>query len=181
MNVLASGASGAADRLAGGAGIMTLAATPAVRRGSERKRARLACATTALATESAAKTGGTTNEDLGRATWTLLHTLAAQLPEKPSKQQRKDLCTLIDVLTRVYPCGECAHHFQQFVKADPPEVHSRYAFAQWLCRLHNDVNRRLGKPEFNCAVVDAKWAGLDCAEHHDACDMLNSGSSSRAA
>ena len=138
------------------------------------RRAKPACATTAMASESAISTAGTSNEDLGRATWTLLHTLASQLPERPSKQQRKDLHTLVDVLTRVYPCGECAYHFRQFVKADPPRVDSRSAFAQWLCRLHNNVNRRLGKAEFNCTTVDAKWGGLQCTEHDDACDMLGS-------
>jgi len=30
-------------------------------------------------------------EELGRATWTLLHTLAAQFPDKPTKQQKRDV------------------------------------------------------------------------------------------
>ena len=34
-------------------------------------------------------------EDLGRATWLLLHTLAAQYPDRPSKQQKKDVTTLV--------------------------------------------------------------------------------------
>ncbi len=34
-------------------------------------------------------------EELGRATWTLLHTLAAQFPDKPSRQQQKDARTLV--------------------------------------------------------------------------------------
>ena len=34
-------------------------------------------------------------EELGRATWLLLHTLAAQYPDRPSKQQKKDVSTLV--------------------------------------------------------------------------------------
>lgn len=41
----------------------------------------------------------TTKESLGRSTWTFLHTLAAQFPDKPSKSQRKDVERLVLVLT----------------------------------------------------------------------------------
>ena len=36
-------------------------------------------------------------EDLGRATWTLLHTVAAEYPDKPSKRQRRDAEGLVCV------------------------------------------------------------------------------------
>eukprot|EP00878_Enallax_costatus_P017384 GHUV01018258.1.p1 GENE.GHUV01018258.1~~GHUV01018258.1.p1 ORF type:complete len:161 (+),score=65.21 GHUV01018258.1:507-989(+) len=57
-----------------------------------------------------------TREELGRSTWVFLHTLAAQFPEHPSRQQQKDARQLIDSLTRIYPCGDCAQHFQELVK-----------------------------------------------------------------
>ena len=87
--------------------------------------------------------GPVTREDLGRSTWLLLHTLAAQYPGRPSKQQRKDVAALVattsvslakllhaaallvslhacvqqvDTLTRIYPCGECAVHFRDIVR-----------------------------------------------------------------
>lgn len=41
--------------------------------------------------------GPVTREALGRSTWLLLHTLAAQYPSKPSKQQRKDVAALVAV------------------------------------------------------------------------------------
>ena len=34
-------------------------------------------------------------EELGRATWTMLHTLAVQYPQAPTKQQQKDVRTLV--------------------------------------------------------------------------------------
>lgn len=39
--------------------------------------------------------GPITKDDLGRATWTLLHTLAAQYPASPTKRQQKDVKALV--------------------------------------------------------------------------------------
>lgn len=41
-------------------------------------------------------------EELGRATWLLLHTLAAQYPDKPSKQQRKDVNAMVRSVLRLH-------------------------------------------------------------------------------
>ena len=94
--------------------------------------------------------GPVDKDDLGRATWTLLHVLAAQFPEQPSKSQQKDVRALVclvlitnalqnmrkvglechvrverslfwllvqvDVLTRIYPCADCAAHFKDIVR-----------------------------------------------------------------
>jgi hypothetical protein len=57
-----------------------------------------------------------TKEELGRATWVFLHTLAAQFPEHPSRQQQRDARQLMDCFTRIYPCADCAQHFQEIVK-----------------------------------------------------------------
>lgn len=68
---------------------------------------------------SASSTGDSSaamKAELGRATWTLLHMLAAQFPEKPTRQQQRDARELITCLTRIYPCGECASHFTEIVK-----------------------------------------------------------------
>lgn len=55
-------------------------------------------------------------EELGRSTWVFLHTLAAQFPERPTRQQQRDARTLVDCLTRIYPCADCAQHFQEIVR-----------------------------------------------------------------
>ncbi|ERE68734.1 synaptogyrin-3-like protein [Cricetulus griseus] len=34
-----------------------------------------------------------------------------------------------------------------------PDTSTRVSFSQWLCRLHNEVNRKLGKPDFDCSKV----------------------------
>ena len=76
----------------------------------------------------------------------------------------------MDILTRMYPCGECAKHFKQVVAANPPQVKNKKEFSLWMCRVHNVVNRSLGKPSFNCDLVESRWAGVDC-EEEDACSL----------
>lgn len=105
---------------------------------------------------------GIDKEQIGRATWTLLHTIAAQYPDHPSSRQKRDAKNLIDIMTRMYPCGECAEHFSEVVKAYPPQVGSRQEFSQWMCRIHNVVNRSIGKAEFNCSYVSSRWEGIEC-------------------
>ena len=58
-------------------------------------------------------------EELGRATWTLLHTYAAALPAGRgglSRRQRRDARDLVHLLSRVYPCSECAEHWADILR-----------------------------------------------------------------
>ncbi|KAH9532919.1 hypothetical protein CY35_18G024800 [Sphagnum magellanicum] len=113
--------------------------------------------------------GAVTKEELGRATWTFLHTLAAQYPEKPTKQQQRDVKELMSIFSRLYPCKQCADHFVDVLKSHPVKASSGYELAQWMCKVHNVVNRSLGKPQFPCQRVAARWGQLDCEE--GACDL----------
>jgi Erv1 / Alr family len=55
-------------------------------------------------------------------------------------------------------------------RKDPPQVESREHLEQWMCKLHNEVNSRLGKPAFNCNLVRSRWQELDCEISH-ACSL----------
>lgn len=50
---------------------------------------------------------------LGRATWGLLHTMAAFYEDNPSDNQKRDMKTFLEVLSRVYPCEHCAKDFRK--------------------------------------------------------------------
>ncbi|KAJ0955034.1 putative thiol oxidase [Helianthus annuus] len=119
--------------------------------------------------------GPVTREELGRATWTFIHTLVLRLPlypEKPTRQQKKDVKELMAIISRIYPCKECADHFKEVLRSNPVQAGSQAEFSQWLCRVHNVVNRSLGKPTFPCERVDARWGKLDC--EHRMCDLQGS-------
>ncbi|KAJ6120453.1 hypothetical protein N7523_004733 [Penicillium sp. IBT 18751x] len=92
----------------------------------------------------------TAKAELGRATWKYFHTVMARFPEKPTFDEQEALRSYIHLFARLYPCGECAEHFQQHLSKYPPQVSSRNAAAGWACFIHNEVNAMLDKPEFDC-------------------------------
>lgn len=94
---------------------------------------------------------------LGRATWTFLHTMSVYYPQSPSPAQQADMHSLLTNIARFYPCEHCASHMRAQMQVDPPQVISRQSLANWLCRLHNEVNLRLGKPVFDCGRVFERW------------------------
>ncbi|ADM11709.1 mitochondrial sulfhydryl oxidase [Encephalitozoon intestinalis ATCC 50506] len=96
-------------------------------------------------------------ERLGRATWTLLHTMGSRYPASPSFQQKKDTLSFIHLLSSLFPCGECTKHFQKLIQDHPPRVGSGKEFKTWLCEVHNIVNERLGKTIVDCRTVDEIW------------------------
>ena len=96
-------------------------------------------------------------EQLGRATWTFLHTTAAYYPEKPTPTQRANMLMLLRSLPVLYPCTWCADDFGNNINQHPPDVSGRGGLSRWLCERHNEVNEKLGKEKFNCANVDERW------------------------
>ncbi|KAH9951172.1 ERV/ALR sulfhydryl oxidase domain-containing protein [Amylocystis lapponica] len=98
-------------------------------------------------------------EQLGRATWTFLHTTAAYYPERPTPSQRANMLSLLRSLPVLYPCSHCASHLGTNLHDHPPDVSGRLALSRWLCERHNDVNERLGKVRFDCAIekTDERW------------------------
>ncbi|KAI5123829.1 hypothetical protein M0805_009121 [Coniferiporia weirii] len=101
----------------------------------------------------------TAKQELGRATWRLMHTMTLRFPEEPTEDERNALDSYFHLQSRLYPCGECAAEFQLLLQKFPPQTSSRRVAALWLCHVHNQVNERLKKPVFDCAHLDETY---DC-------------------
>lgn len=90
--------------------------------------------------------------ELGRGTWNMLHRFAARFDAEPSLQRQKEARDFINLMGTFYPCPDCAAHFRQILEQTPPDVSSNRALSVWFCARHNEVNRRLDKPEFPCTL-----------------------------
>jgi mitochondrial FAD-linked sulfhydryl oxidase len=96
-------------------------------------------------------------KELGRGTWTFLHTTAAYLPEKPSEEQKKHVSNLFKALSQLYPCRHCAEHLTAYMEVNPIALESKKSISTWLCNFHNEVNEMLGKERFDCSKIDERW------------------------
>lgn len=96
-------------------------------------------------------------QQLGRNTWSLLHTIAARYPKNPTERDKDEMFEYIKLTSLLYPCSHCAKEFQKDITKTPPNVDSRQELSQWFCQMHNQVNKRIGKPLFDCSKVDERW------------------------
>ncbi|PLB38427.1 flavin-linked sulfhydryl oxidase [Aspergillus candidus] len=100
-------------------------------------------------------------EELGRSTWTLLHSMTAAYPARASPEQQTDMQSFLRLFGRLYPCWVCADDFRTWM-AEPsgrnqPRLGGRSEFGTWMCEAHNAVNRKLGKREFDCRFWEERW------------------------
>lgn len=72
----------------------------------------------------------------GANLWKVLHTLSVYA-------EQSQMETLVKLLVEHIPCTVCKQHFTAYVQATPFD-----SSVKWFFTLHNDINRRLGKPEF---------------------------------
>lgn len=98
-------------------------------------------------------------EQLGRATWTFLHSLAATYPEKASPAEQKQMSSFLGIFSNIYPCWHCATDFRDWISVpeNKPQLSGSDDFGTWLCVAHNQVNSKLGKPEFDCSKWKYRW------------------------
>lgn len=66
-----------------------------------------------------------TREELGRATWRLIHTMATRFPAEPTATEQVSLELFLLLLGRLYPCGDCAADFQKLLTRMAPDVSCR--------------------------------------------------------
>ena len=83
-------------------------------------------------------------EELGRHTWTLLHTICAYFPERPNEEEQKRAENFVSLLAHFYPCKHCAAHMREYMEVHPLKAISRTALSTWMCQFHNEVNELTG-------------------------------------
>lgn len=88
-------------------------------------------------------------EDWGPPTWKSMHEIAIGYSNHPSEQEKYDMMLYFEMVSRILPCKECRYHFGDILKKSPPNVTNSCTLQTWLFNVHNEVNNRLGKPQFS--------------------------------
>ena len=65
------------------------------------------------------------------------------------KDHRK-IPKFIKILADIYPCSSCGVEFRKIIRKNHVDVSSPDNFRRYLCRIHNIVNYKLGKPLYKC-------------------------------
>jgi AcrR family transcriptional regulator len=103
----------------------------------------------------------------GPAGWTFLHSIGFSYPEAtPTVEEKESMYKFLVHTGAVLPCRRCRRHYAAFVRArlsDPycAVLADRESLSRFLVDLHNDVNRRLGRPEMSFERVRALYEGGD--------------------
>lgn len=90
-------------------------------------------------------------DTIGRAGWKYLHTFAEGYDkiDDPNKIE-----TFFKYFADTFPCGKCRVHFKEYIRINRPIFKTGKEMRQYLCRFHNKVNWRLGKPLYNCKKIN---------------------------
>ena len=59
-------------------------------------------------------------DELGRHSWTLLHSFAAYFPQAPTALQSSAALNFIRAIADLYPCRHCAADFKAGIEESPP-------------------------------------------------------------
>jgi len=89
----------------------------------------------------------------GPSVWSSMHSLSFSYPIACEAQcnHRMAMFDFLSSLKTLIPCEECRSHYSEWfdsnITLQSPALDSRENLAKSLHELHNDVNRRTGKPE----------------------------------
>ena len=84
----------------------------------------------------------------GPSLWHYLHTMSFNYPVKPTRKDKKHYRQFIMNLQNVLPCKYCRLNLRKNLKDLPlrdKDLKNRHNFSLWMFRLHEHINKMLGK------------------------------------
>jgi hypothetical protein len=107
----------------------------------------------------------------GPPLWLVLHIMVEHYPMRPSMVVKRQGYHFFHSLGYMLPCHTCRGHYQHYIDKHDKELHvaleSRDTLAAFLIALHNNVNSRLSKEEWNMDVHVIRAKYQDVALLHD--------------
>lgn len=90
--------------------------------------------------------------------WHTIHIIALGYPKEPTYGEKKAAKEFFESLVFLIPCPICREHYAQHLKENPltPSLDSREDLFNWTNRIHNKINKDLGKPEVS-VLESLQW------------------------
>lgn len=85
--------------------------------------------------------------------------MAATYPERADVSRQSLARQFLASFSHLYPCWVCADDFRDWMAqpGNEAKVGGQDELGDWMCRAHNEVNRKLGKEEFDCRRWKERW------------------------
>lgn len=110
-------------------------------------------------------------ENVGRQTWELMNMYAFSFPIQPSAEQIQGAKQFFESIGYLFPCENCQFHYRQmFYSSFPFHTCTRETLSRWVVDIHNQVNKRLGKPIWNWEQVQSQYV----LPESNSCESCNS-------
>ena len=121
---------------------------------SGRKRSKRSGSSSGSGSGSGSASNGMMTKVWGPAGWVFLHSCVMGYPlkineKKPEDRKRKKKTKVFfETIGHIFPCIYCRESYQRFIKELPIDkfLDSRRKLANWLYKIHNKVNKKLGVP-----------------------------------
>ncbi len=98
------------------------------------------------------------SRDWGQNAWYKFHKKALMYPENPCKC---DMQKIYEYYTRIFldyvGCSSCRNDYLKMVTNIPIRANSRIELFQWSVDIHNMVNAKLDKPQYDYESAFAYW------------------------
>ena len=89
---------------------------------------------------------GITIDKWGPSAWNTLHAFAHKANQKISKDEEEEWVSFFYLFARRLPCPKCRVHLKNYLDSNMVPLETRDDLVRFVHDVHNDVNRRLGKP-----------------------------------
>lgn len=87
----------------------------------------------------------------GKHAWIFLHSITFAYPDNPSEEDKRNYKNYFESLQNVLPCDVCKINYKNNIKKIPitEYLDSKTELISWLVKIHNEVNKELGKKHYS--------------------------------
>lgn len=98
----------------------------------------------------------------GKFIWTSIHIIALGYPDKPTQLDKQNYKEFLTNFWKVIPCYKCSQNYQVHLKELPIDEYltDNLTLFEWTVKLHNIVNKQLGKNEWTLEEARAKFSRI---------------------